>query len=93
MGKFSRKGQKRGWRMSIFPGLKEESTRQLRRAECRQIAWHKWRCFRGPQGEIDQAPRDDRGVIPRRIRRSIALQVARDAARVMGRPGTNVQRG
>lgn len=62
-------------------------TRQQRRAECRKVAWWKWRCFAGPQGSIDQAPRDDRGVIPRRTRRSIALTIARDSFRWMGRPG------
>lgn len=83
-----------GWRMSKFPGGQPDvMTRQRKRAECRSIAWHKWRCFKGPMGEIDQAPRDDRGVISRRQRRSIAMQIARDAFRVMGRPGTNVQRG
>ena len=76
----------RHWRN--VSGADDPQTRQRRRADCRASAWHKWKCFKGPQGEIDQAPRDDRGVIPRRVRRSIAKAVAKQAFKVMGRPGT-----
>lgn len=86
--------KKRGFRMSRFAGGPVETvTRQQRRADCRKSAWHKWRCFAGPEGPIDQAPRDDHGVIARRIRRSIANAVAKQAFKIMGKPGANVQRG
>ena len=84
------------WRMSKYRGevqVDNPMTRQRRRAACRASAWHKWRCFKGPMGEIDQAPRDDNGVMSRKVRRDIARHVAKQAFKIMGRAGTNVQRG
>lgn len=50
----------------------EEKTRQQKRALARAIEWSRWRCYYS-KGELIQAPRDDHGVMKRRVRRSIAL--------------------
>jgi hypothetical protein len=87
---------KRGFKPSLQPNAHLATnlhTRQIDRDDVRRSAWHKWRCFRGPMGEIDQAPRDDRGVMSRRIRRSIARAVAKQAYKIMGRKGTTTNAG
>jgi hypothetical protein len=48
----------------------ETYTRQRRRSIARAFAWN------GMSG--DEALRDDRGIIPRRVRRSMALQLAKN---------------
>lgn len=88
------KWKKNRFRMTKFPGGQPDvMTRQRRRAECRKIALRDWTLLRDQFFTVIHAPQDDSGVIPRPVRRSIALQVARDAFRRMGRPGTNVDRG
>lgn len=88
------KWKKRGFRMSKpSGGLPDVMTRQRRRVECRKIALRDWSVLRDQFFTVIHAPQDDSGVIPRPVRRSIALQVARDAFRRMGRPGQNVERG
>lgn len=52
-------------------------TRQLRRAIARETAWDLWRIKHDERGNLIQAPTDDRGVLRRRVRRSIALSLAR----------------
>ncbi len=64
-------------------GWRNKPTRQQRRAETRNLAWSKWRCFVDRNGRIEQAPRDDSGLMSRRTRRSIAMTIARKAARIM----------
>jgi hypothetical protein len=58
-------------------------TRQQKRAQCRVAAWQKWRCSLDRFGRVDYAPRDDRGVMRRSVRRDIALTIARQAYKRM----------
>jgi hypothetical protein len=57
--------------------MREAYTRQQRRYAARQLEWRQWRTYAGKDGRILSAPRDDRGVMSRRVRRSIALARAR----------------
>lgn len=55
-------------------GASEQVTRQQRRAATRAAVWAEWRCERMSNGGI-VGPADERGIIPRRVRRSIARTV------------------
>lgn len=70
---------------AVFEGFKSKMTRQRRRADTRASAWNRWRCFADRSGRLNEAPRDDCGVMPRRIRRSIAAGIAKKAFAVMNR--------
>lgn len=50
--------------------LERNVTRQQRRAKARAIAWVAWCCNQNAKPPI--GPTDERGIIPRRTRRSIA---------------------
>lgn len=68
-------------------GFKSKTTRQTNRADIRAKTWRNWRCTRDRFGRLDQAPRDDNGVIGRRTRRSIAAGIAKRAFGIMNRTG------
>jgi hypothetical protein len=64
-------------------GLKNKGSRQQRRHDARVAAWGRWRCQLTNDGRIGAGPRDDKGVMPRRVRRSIAMSIARRAGEIM----------
>lgn len=49
-------------------------SRQQRRAQRRAAEWYRWKC---DLSETPIGPTDEHGVIPRRIRRKIALRRAK----------------
>lgn len=53
-------------------------SRQQRRLLARQQHWYEWRCF--PNSK-PIGPVDDRGILPRRVRRAIAFARAKIALR------------
>lgn len=52
-------------------------TRQQMRRDCWTEAQKKWRVMRADDGKL--YPADDRGVMPRKVRRSIAHEIFRKA--------------
>jgi hypothetical protein len=55
-------------------------TRQLKRQTLRARAWSEWRC------SATNAPRDDSGVMKRKLRRAIAREIARKAGKELESP-------
>jgi hypothetical protein len=72
----SRFKRPRGWKMAR-PANPEppRATRQLRRQFLRIKSWADWKCY------ADRAPRDDSGVMSRKVRRSIAREIATKAGK------------
>jgi hypothetical protein len=57
-------------------GFKSKDSRQQRRARNFAREWWNWLVHRHRDGSISSAPRDEHGIMPRRIRRAIARQRA-----------------
>ena len=49
-------------------------SRQQLRLQCRQATWSIWRCY---ANRVPIGPIDDKGIMPRRTRRSIARALAK----------------
>jgi hypothetical protein len=83
MGLHSRKANKgRDYRMwhaekYVGPALESIPVRQRERFTAREKVWDLWRVLRNSAGSIVQAPADEKGVMPRRTRRSIARSLFR----------------
>jgi hypothetical protein len=70
----SRFKRPRNWKSSARLA-EPRMTRQLRRQFLRIKSWMEWRC------SPTNAPRDESGVMKRKVRRSIAREIARKAGK------------
>ena len=75
----SRFKRPRNWKSSARLA-EPRMTRQLRRQFLRIKSWMEWRCSE------TNAPRDDSGVMKRKVRRAIAREIARKAGKELQSP-------